>query len=279
MIKKLHLKFGRAPGLPPVTIDTTPVTVFVGPNNSGKSKVLAELERYCVEGNINVTDVIVEKIDFESFSIEAAENHITRVTLPPLPNETLKPDHLFVGTPDSRMQVPKKRLINSFLSPNDPNNATRFCQWFLAYTILMLDGHQRITLINEQGAYDLQQPSQTSFHVLFRDKIKREEVRRIVYDAFGFYLVVDPTKLGHLRLRLSPKPPATDMEECGIHEEAVQFHSTAQPIEQTSDGIKAFVGIITAIIAGDPRILLIDEPEAFLHPSLAFKTWQGNLTG
>ena len=99
MIKKLHLKFGRAPGLPPVTIDTTPVTVFVGPNNSGKSKVLAELARYCVEGNINVTDVIVEKIDFESFSIESAENHITRVTLPPLPNETLKPDHLFVGTP------------------------------------------------------------------------------------------------------------------------------------------------------------------------------------
>ena len=91
MIKKLHLKFGRAPGLPPVTIDTTPVTVFVGPNNSGKSKLLAELERYCVTGNINVTDVIVEKIDFESFSIEAARNHIEHITLPPLSGETLQP--------------------------------------------------------------------------------------------------------------------------------------------------------------------------------------------
>ena len=34
--------------------------------------------------------------------------------------------------------------------------------------------------------------------------------------------------------------------------------------------MKAFAGIITEIIAGDPVILLIDEPEAFLHPALSF---------
>ena len=28
--------------------------------------------------------------------------------------------------------------------------------------------------------------------------------------------------------------------------------------------------MITEIIAGDPAILLIDEPEAFLHPALSF---------
>jgi predicted ATP-dependent endonuclease of OLD family len=38
-----------------------------------------------------------------------------------------------------------------------------------------------------------------------------------------------------------------------------------------SDGVRAFTGIITEVIAGDPNILLIDEPEAFLHPSLAYK--------
>ena len=61
------------------------------------------------------------------------------------------------------------------------------------------------------------------------------------------------------------------MEERGIHEEACRFHGEAQLIESCSDGVKAFTGIIMEVIAGDPRVLLIDEPEAFLHPSLAFK--------
>jgi hypothetical protein len=36
-----------------------------------------------------------------------------------------------------------------------------------------------------------------------------------------------------------------------------------------SDGVKAFTGISLELISGDPKIVLIDEPEAFLHPSLA----------
>ena len=35
--------------------------------------------------------------------------------------------------------------------------------------------------------------------------------------------------------------------------------------------MRAFSGIITTILAGDPKITLIDEPEAFLHPALSNK--------
>src|SRR5207247_317487 len=73
------------------------------------------------------------------------------------------------------------------------------------------------------------------------------------------------------RIRLSPRAPANDLEERGIHADAVRFHASAQLIDQASDGVKAFTGIVTELMAGDPRVLLIDEPEAFLHPSLASK--------
>ena len=88
---------------------------------------------------------------------------------------------------------------------------------------------------------------------------------------FDQYLVIDPTNLGKLGLRLSKTAPNSELQERGIHEDAVQFHAAAQPIREASDGVKAFVGMITEILAGDPTVLLIDEPEAFLHPSLSFK--------
>jgi len=133
----------------------------------------------------------------------------------------------------------------------------------------MLDGKSRINLVNQQTAGDLQQDPQNSLQALFRDDKKRYEVRHIIEEAFGDYFIIDPTHLGYLRIRLSQRAPDNDSEERGIHAEAVQFHAGAQLIDQSSDGVKAFTGIITEVIAGDPKVLLIDEPEAFLHPSLA----------
>lgn len=268
MIRTLSLKFGRAPGLPPETIRTTPVTVFVGPNNSGKSKILTEIYRYCSTGDMNANDVIVEKIEFENISPESVDDRVQHVTLNPRANETLHPDHIIVGKGPYRHRVSRQMLVDILLNTN--NEASNFCRLYLVYNTLILDGKGRIDLIREQNAGDLQQSPQTSFQTLFIDNKKRLEVRRIVHDAFGEYLVIDPTHIGNLRLRLSQKAPASESQERGIHEDSVQFHSAALPIEEAGDGVKAFTGMITEIIAGDPTILLIDEPEAFLHPSLSF---------
>jgi AAA domain, putative AbiEii toxin, Type IV TA system len=269
MIQTIKLKFGRGIGSAPEEINTTPVTVFVGPNNSGKSKALSEINYYCSTGQRNTTDVILDSAVFDTFTPEVAEEKIRKVTLQPQLNEALFPDHIFVGKRGTRNQVPRQQLVSIFQNTNA--QPQQFCQWYLASNTLILDGRSRINLIGQQGAGDLQLPPQTSFQVLFRDDIKRKEVRRIIHDAFGTYFVIDPTSLGQLRLRLSVCPPTTDMEERGIHDEAVKFHAKAFPVEQASDGVKAFTGIITEIIAGDPAIILIDEPEAFLHPSLSFK--------
>lgn len=46
MISSFLLKSGRSPGSVAELITATPVTVFVGPNNSGKSKALKEIENF-----------------------------------------------------------------------------------------------------------------------------------------------------------------------------------------------------------------------------------------
>lgn len=269
MISEFRLKFGRAPEFTAETISTTPVTVFVGPNNSGKSTILSEIEQVCRSGQKNGLAVILEDVTFGGLTSEQAAQAIERIMQPPNPGEAIVPNYTIVGGRGGRQQVPIDGLTSAVQDPS--TNIPAFCAWFLTYSTLMLDGRSRISLVNQQPAGDLQQAPQTSFQVLFRDDAKRREVRRIVEEAFGLYYVIDPTNLGQLRIRLSEQPPGSDMEERGIHEEAVCFHSKAQLIDVASDGVKAFTGMITEIMAGDPRVVLIDEPEAFLHPSLAAK--------
>lgn len=269
MISRLHLKFGRALGHPAEEIEITPVTVFVGPNNSGKSKVLSEIQHFCLTGNKDATAVILDDLTLEGIPEDQAEDTVRHLTLRPNPGEALQVDHILVGARGERRQVHQKAIVEVIQHPQ--TNIPGFCQWFLRFSTLMLDGRSRINLINQQSAGDLQQQPQTSFQVLFRDDTKRHEVRRIVKEAFDSFFVLDPTHLGQLRIRLSSRAPTTDLEERGIHDAAVQFHAAAQPIEVASDGVKAFTGIVTEVMAGDPQIVLIDEPEAFLHPALASK--------
>jgi ABC-type cobalamin/Fe3+-siderophores transport system ATPase subunit len=269
MISSFQLKFGRVPGAPGEQIAATPVTVFVGPNNSGKSRVLAEIERYCRTGQKDASSVILEDLTFAGLAAHSAQQAIERIRQPPNPGESVNVDHLFIGSRYGRSQVPLAQLTQFLQRPTD--NLSAFCQWFLTPNTLILDGRSRINLVNEQAAGDLQRSPQSSLQVLFRDDAKRHEVRRMVSEAFGTYFVIDPTHLGQLRIRLANRPPREDMEERGIHADAVQFHAAAQLIDQASDGVKAFAGIVTEVMAGDPSVILIDEPEAFLHPSLASK--------
>ena len=181
MIRTLSLKFGRAPGFQPQAICTTPVTVFVGPNNSGKSKTLKEIHQYCASGRKNITDVIVDQIGFEALPLNSVDDRIRKVTLSPRANETLEPDHIFVGKGRQRLKVRKDQLVASLVDPDAQPEL--FCPWYLAYNTLMLDGPSRIGLAIEQEAGNLQQAPQTSFQTLFRDNKNRAEVSRIVHEA------------------------------------------------------------------------------------------------
>ncbi|WPN27660.1 AAA family ATPase [Pseudomonas sp. P5_109] len=269
MISKLKFRFGRTPTSEAEEVSTPAVTVFVGPNNSGKSKVIAEITQYCRTGLKDANALILEDVAFDGLDKEKTLEAIKHFTLTQHQGEQMLPGYILIGSKYGRNQVPIERL--QYLIQNPQIESNTYCQWFLTHATLMLDGRSRINLINDQEAGDLQQPPQTSLQVLLRDDDKRHEVRRIIYEAFDTHFVVDPTHLGHLRIRLSPRAPLDNMEERGIHAEAVDFHSKALPIGIASDGVKAFTGIITELIAGDPRVILIDEPEAFLHPSLASK--------
>lgn len=269
MIEKIQLKFGKNQESEPAEINLTPITVFVGPNNSGKSKILNEVHHFCANGNTNQSHLILSQIVLSTFSDIEINEIMQKYTLNPLFGENLQQDHIVFGKNRVRNQVQRTKILRFFENPNA--NIPSLAAYFLNFNTIILNGQSRMSLIDSKPMIDLQQPPQNSLQVLVKDRDKREELRKIIFDAFGLYLVIDPTGGNTLRIRLSEQIPSSENQEIGWTQDSIAFHAMATPIENTSDGVKAFTGIMTEILAGDPQIIIIDEPEAFLHPSLAFK--------
>jgi ABC-type cobalamin/Fe3+-siderophores transport system ATPase subunit len=268
MIKTLDLKIGKSNRTPLDNIKTTSVNLFIGPSNSGKSTLLAEIRRYCTTGCYSDDDLLLNTIEFAAVESKTAAAKVARVTLPPAEGESIPVDHIVVGNEKERIQIAQSTLLTVLQNPN--TNSEYFCEWFLKFQTLVVDAKTRIALTEPQHVGILDKPKRSNLQVLFRDNDKRKLVRSIVANTFGRYLVVDPTNLGYLRYRLSDTAPQNVVEECGIHVQAVEFHQQAALVEEQEDGLRSFIGIITEVIAGDHPVLLIDQPEAFLSPQLAY---------
>jgi ABC-type cobalamin/Fe3+-siderophores transport system ATPase subunit len=274
MLDQVTLKFGAAAGRSALVIRVTPVTVFVGPNNAGKSRVLIELENYCRRTYGQPTDLLLESVQFTPYSREEIEAELQKIEQTPNQGDVIAPQHVIIGKLDPQTNQPVRRQVHKEVLIAEAQNPTvRQGQYehFLGLYTLRLDGTNRLNLLNEQEAGDLQTTPRNHLAHLFIDNALEKKVREIVHDAFAKYFVIDPTNIGRLRVRLSDREPTSEREEKGWGADAIAFHRAAVDIRNASDGVRAFTGIISTMLAGDPKVTLIDEPEAFLHPALASK--------
>lgn len=266
MLKSVSLKFTDSPD---VVLPGPGITVFVGPNNSGKSLVLRELEDLLETGNHNVARNIVSAFELNWPTVAEAEGLIDKFAVPR--GAELADGRILVGRlrPGKGPERAKVRKEDVFQIVTGQTETEWFVSHLLRWGVLRLDGRSRFELTDDKDGGDLlQAPTNTLVH-LFQNDALRQEVRNVVFDAFGQYFVLDPTRSGQIRIRLSRTPPLDD--EQSLNAAARAFHAAALHIREASDGVQAFTGIATAVFSGEYHTLLIDEPEAFLHPPLARK--------
>lgn len=263
MLSSLTLKFTEHPNL---LLPANGITIFVGPNNSGKSLVLKEVERAFNEHPFPKNTMMLQ--DYEVQWLEEPE---IDAMLAKQAEEASTVGHKIIrrinpngGRETTQLNVDALKTVGK--AKQDKNWwATQFLKWGM----LRLDGRSRFTLTNDQGAGDLLAPPQNILSHLFQNDVDRKKVRELVKDAFGVTFVIDPTHLGTMRIRLSRDEPLAD--EQSLNDAARKYYKRAVHIKDASDGVQAFTGIVTAVLSGEFHTILIDEPEAFLHPPLARK--------
>jgi hypothetical protein len=268
MFTSITLKFGSSQEQPPLTFEPGPMTVFVGPNNSGKSQMLRDVDAFLqskfspgTKFSRLIEDIhpkLLSEDDIRQLFSDESKVDWSDLSLP--------------HEPKFRQYIPatgrRAVISHGYVSEIMQNrNFHEICKLISFYTI-SLDGKTRLELTEPAPTEDLQKPLSNLLMTLFRDDAARERLRSILYDAFGLYFVLDPTGISTLRIRMSAVPPVSLQQERSLDASAIEFFRRAIDISELSDGIRAFTGIMAAVLSANHRVILIDEPEAFLHPPL-----------
>ena len=241
-----------------ISLDPTDVVVLVGPNNSGKSLALRELEGH-IRRTIETTVVKSVKLrkagtgeDFDKF----VHKHARVVKEQGGPWS--------VGGYGFSAKIGNSNLNLPAYWPNNIN-------FFTPLFCLRIPTETRITDSNPAAAFAvLDQSVSHPIHMLYLDDKLESRMSEYFRRAFGEDLILFraggskfPLLVGD---RLAPGPG----EDRISHTYCERLLASTVPLDEQGDGVRSFASVILHLLAPiSPSILILDEPEAFLHPPQA----------
>jgi len=238
------------------------MTVLVGPNNSGKSQTLRDLRDFALGGPESVL-TLFKSINVTMPSQDEFRNHFHVLPIKDSPtNENI------VGINESLV---KNHSINSqvgwsrqVIEGVDQLNQRQALGRFL---ISHLHAGTRFELTAPQEAYDLETESPThALQEFFRRRLEvQTQLRKAFAEAFERDIALDWSAMKRWYFKVGSAFGELSESLDGLKQQL----NTAKQLKEQGDGYQSFTGIIMAAIIFPDRPLLLDEPEAFLHPKQA----------
>jgi len=247
-VRELKFSDGTAIALKP---DDT--VVLVGPNNSGKSAALRQIrENIAQPGEYTVVhkctlDIAGSKDDL----VAHIKSHSQKIFTP----ERIE----FVGYNFEIRQFELDYLMDC------PRGALKSFFSLYCRTDERLSGSDPVKSISYRKA----RPSHP-MHVLVMDKKIEALASSAFHSAFGKYLHVNRAGGNEVELYISDIEFDAKPQDDFSNEAAAFFTNDSQPLNLQGDGMRAFATLtLNTLALSQQTMLLIDEPEAFLHPPQA----------
>ena len=236
-----------------LALEENDIVVFVGPNNAGKSVALKELQGHLA----GTVDPKVIK------SVELRQTGTTEGFLKFLKLHT----EIHTRASGYRVQGGGINFNTAKLETIWPENIGGLHPLFC----VGIDTETRIRGSNPVEAIDTnaEQPTHPIHRLYVDDKIELR-ISKHFEQAFGQALILDQRSGSQIPLRvgkrLTPKPEENLLSATYWKRQ----RDESVPLEQQGDGMRSFASVILHLLAPvTPSILLLDEPEAFLHPPQA----------
>ena len=230
------------------------VLAFVGPNNAGKSVSLRDIHGHLTQQNAPpraVTSIAVDKQGSHEDLIAWLNEHCHKTWA--------SGQELYSR---SGAQAYGSHAQSWWLSGPPYIQLGPFFAFFAG-------GEGRLQAANGTNSIDtLTQPPQHPLHSLYMDGALEKKVSAICERAFGKPLVLNRHAGSMVYLHVGEAPEAP----CGVGappREYLEALSKLPRLDEQGDGMKSFMGLLLNIAANAYPIVLVDEPEAFLHPPQA----------
>ncbi len=230
------------------------LVLLVGPNNAGKSQALRDVFQHLqrgVRGNVVVRadfhrqgsgDDLREWLDEGSFSFE-------------------RQDGVILAARTSKL-VPTDRAVNLW-------KTNRPLDDLASMILLQLETVRRLQLADPEESFDAaREVARNPLQYLFLHPDAEARLSAAASEAFDQPLIVN--RLGGSMINLLCADGTEDARDVGSPTEGLlEWLKSLPEVRSQGDGFRAFVGVMLAILSGEWPVVLIDEPEAFLHPPQA----------
>lgn len=245
------------------------ISVFVGPNNAGKSQTLKDIRCLMDKQQSPIKTPVILQDDNNCFEIPSiveimqdlsfnlSKSNVDHYTVEGVGCNLIQKNSVEVFIPQ----------IKTFDNNSDEEKRRLFFSWFSKSYLALMDAETRLRLSSETSSFT---PSESTPENLLQSLFLYPDIEKVLRDAFkdAFKqdIKLDLSQLTKLCVRVGD-------EVNQIPEDVRVAHKVAKSIpkmDSQGDGYRSFAGIVIGLLICKKRIILLDEPEAFLHPAQAF---------
>ena len=239
-----------------IKVGDSDIVVLVGPNNAGKSVALKELKKWLKNqqpGKV-IKDATINPIgtqeDFEFYL-----RQYTKVTV----------DGNSVNVSGNGFSVGFGQIID--VKHLWPDNISHFSPLFCTLAAT----ETRITEGDPVPAFKvLEEWPSHPIHLLYKSDELELKISDFFRQAFGDDLIVYRLGGEEIPLIVGKRETAKEGEDRLSDSYNERLLSASQPLKEQGDGMRSFASVILRLLAPtSTSVLLLDEPEAFLHPPQA----------
>ncbi|GAB3255898.1 hypothetical protein GCM10027347_17360 [Larkinella harenae] len=238
-----------------VELKKNEIIALVGPNNAGKSATLREITDSIKQNN--VTNIITQSVKINK---EATSEELFKFISENYKNDINLLDHFRIGDRSINKQGIEIRW-------NESSN----CLYELANIFLLhLSTESRLHLSNSPGSFNLLKENPIHpIQYLYKYDSLEKKFSEYFKQAFGQDLIVNRGAGSLIPLHVGNRPMPKDGED-RLSVDYLTELNKLPTIEDQGDGMRGFVGVLLSVFVTFSKIVLIDEPEAFLHPPQAY---------